>query len=206
MKNILFDVGANDGSKWFTELSNDQEDTFVYMFEPTPHLCNVIKQRYAQLKNWVLIEKAVSNFCGVSKFNIAANWDWGCSSLLDFNKDRINTWPANRTGPGGDLHFTDSVDAEVITLNSFLEANPHIDHISYLHIDTQGSDLNVLKGCTNYLHLVTKGQIEAAYNAPLYEGSPSYKECVDWLENNNFSSQVVNANHECDILFVRKES
>lgn len=204
MKKILFDVGANDGSKWLDTLSRDQETTFVYMFEPTPALQEVIKQRYEHLKNWTLVEKAVSNYRGVSKFNIAGHYDWGCSSLLEFNQDRINTWPSNRTDSHGDLHFTDSIDVEVITLADFLDNNLDITHIDYLHVDTQGSDLNVLKGMEKYIQIVNVGQIEAAYNAPLYDGSPSYIECKEWLEQNNFLADIVNMNHECDIIFTKK--
>jgi FkbM family methyltransferase len=204
-KRILFDVGANNGSQWFNELQQDQENTLVYMFEPTPRMCAIIKESYNNLKNWVLIEKAVSNFEGKATFNIAGRADWGCSSLLKFNEDRFNTWPGNRTSyEHGDLHFTDSVEVDVITLNSYLKENPHITQIDHLHIDTQGSDLNVLKGCTDYLNIIKVGNIEAALEAPLYVGSPGKDECVEWLRSNNFNIDAVTGGpHECDIHFSR---
>lgn len=200
MKRILFDVGANNGSRWFKELSSDQENTIVYMFEPTPYLCQMIKKSYSHLKNWFLIEKAVSNYEGISKFNIAGHFDWGSSSLLNFRDDIKQTWPKNRV----DLNFTDSIEVEVITLNSFVKNNPDITHINYLHVDAQGSDLNVLKGSSDILHLIEMGQIEAAYNAPVYVGSPTHNECLSWLQANNFNASVINANHECDIIFNKK--
>lgn len=200
MKKVLFDVGANNGSRWFNELSADQENTLVYMFEPTPYLCEVIRKSYAHLKNWVLIDKAVSNYEGKSKFNVAGHYDWGCSSLLTFREDVKETWPKDRS----DFNFTETIEVEVTTLNSFVKNNPSITHINYLHIDAQGSDLDVLKGSSDILHMIQMGQIEAAYNAPLYVGSPTHNECVSWLQENNFEANVVNANHECDILFKRK--
>ncbi len=200
MKRILFDVGANNGSQWFNELSNDQENTHVYMFEPTPYLCGVIKQNYSHLKNWALIEKAASNYTGVSTFNIAGHVDWGCSSLMAFREERKETWPADRH----DLNFTDSIEVEVITLETFLINNPDITYIDYLHVDAQGSDLNILKGLGDYINIVKQGAIEAAYNAPLYVNSPTHIECIQWLEERGFSTEVRNANHECDIIFVKK--
>lgn len=197
MKRILFDVGANDGSRWLDALAADQDNTLVFMFEPTPRLCGVIRERYKHLKNWTLVEKAVSNYEGMSTFNIAGHADWGCSSLMIFREDRTSTWPSNRT----DLNFTDSIDVEVTTLERFLNSNPTITHIDYLHIDAQGSDLNVLKGLKEYISIVKHGQMEAAYNAPLYTHSPSHIECVEWLENKKFTTEIHNANHECDIYF-----
>ena len=91
--NYLFDIGANNGDQWFNTLTQDQDNNFVYMFEPTPYLCSIIKSKYQNLKNWVLIEKAVSNFEGKTTFNIAGHSDWGCSSLFEFSEDLIETWP-----------------------------------------------------------------------------------------------------------------
>lgn len=203
-KTILFDVGANDGSAWLSHLNADQNNTLVYMFEPTPSLCSSIKNRYAGLKNWSLIEKAVSSFDGKATFNVQGIDNGGCSSLLAFSKDLAEKYPSTSLWA---LKHTHSIEVEVITLNYFLKQNPEIDHIDYLHIDAQGSDLNVLKGCSEYIDIVEKGQIEAAYNAPMYEGSPSYIECVDWLESKGFKVKVEFSGNaeECDIKFFRGE-
>jgi len=198
MKKILFDVGANNGSQWYNTLAADQNNTFVFMFEPTPYLCDVITEKYSHLKNWTLIQKAVSDYEGISQFNIAGHADWGCSSLMTFREERVHTWPSDRT----DLNFTDSIDVEVITLESFLKNNPEITHIDYLHVDAQGSDLNVLKGLGSYINIVAAGTIEAAFNAPLYDNSPTHTECIDWLKEKGFVSEIHNANHECDIAFT----
>jgi FkbM family methyltransferase len=201
MKVILFDLGANNGSRWFDILSSDQENTYVYMFEPTPQLCEVIKNKYKGLKNWTLIESAVSNYDGKALFNIAGHYDWGCSSLYNFRDDVNITWPIDRK----DFHFTEKIEVDVITLNTFLLQNPEITHINYLHVDTQGSDLNVLKGCSNYLNYIKKGNIEAALEAPLYDKSPTKDECVKWLIQNEFIIDAINGGpHECDIFFHNK--
>jgi FkbM family methyltransferase len=197
MKKILFDIGANNGNQWLNELAIDQENTFVFMFEPTPYLCGVILEKYKHLKNWILVEKAVSNYKGISQFNIAGHADWGCSSLMSFRQEREQTWPSDRT----DLNFTDTLDVEVTTLAEFLNDNPWVTHIDYLHIDAQGSDLNVLKGLGDFIDIVKQGQIEAAFNAPLYTDSPTHTECIEWLEAKGFTAEVRNANHECDIYF-----
>jgi len=206
--NYLFDIGANNGDQWFNTLTQDQDNNFVYMFEPTPYLCSIIKSKYQNLKNWVLIEKAVSNFEGKTTFNIAGHADWGCSSLFEFKEDLTETWPVkSRCGPNGDFHFTDKIEVDVITLNSFLKENPQIDKIDYLHIDAQGSDLNILKGASNYLNKIEKGSIEASCTAKLYKESVTKDECIEWLKLNGFKIDFFigdeNYGDEIDIIFSR---
>lgn len=201
MKTILFDLGANNGSRWYDTLVSDQENIHVYMFEPTPQLCKIIEEKYKTLKNWTLIQKAVSNFDGKTTFNVAGHYDWGCSSLYNFRNDVNITWPNDRK----DFHFTEKIEVEVISLNSFLLNNPQIQYIDYLHVDTQGSDLNVLKGCSKYLNYIKRGNIEAALEAPLYDKSPTKDECIEWLTNNGFIiDSVTGGPHECDIFFYNK--
>ena len=197
---ILFDIGANNGSRWFHELSLNQENTYVYMFEPTPYLCDVIKEKYKHLKNWFLIEKAVSNYNGKTTFNIAGHHDWGCSSLLEFKEDVDKTWYPHDPSH---FKFNDSIEVDVITLESFLNKT-NIPYIDYLHVDAQGSDLNVLKGLGYKINIVSKGVIEASSSAPLYKGSPTKGECISWLENHGFTKiKIIHDNQECDIEFER---
>jgi FkbM family methyltransferase len=204
----FFDIGANNGDQWFDILNQDQDNNFVYMFEPTPQLCEVIKTKYKNLKNWILIEKAVSDFNGKTTFNIAGSADWGCSSLFEFSEDLAQTWPdKSRLEPNGDFHFTDTIEVDVITLNSFLKDNPQIDKIDYLHVDAQGSDLNILKGSSDHLNKIQKGSIEASGIAKLYKGSVTKNECIEWLKLNGFKidffiGDEINGD-EIDIVFSK---
>lgn len=200
---VLFDVGANDGEQWFNELRNDQENTLVIMFEPSPDMVEKIKTKYKYLNNWVLVIACVSNFIGKATFNIGGSS--GVSSLLEFRDDIKNTWPEYRVK--GDLFVKEKITVDVITLDKFLLDNPNINKIDFLHIDTQGSDLNVLKGCEKHLNIIKEGQMEAAYNAPLYINSPNHTECIEWLENHNFVvKHVIGEGEECDIIFENKNN
>ena len=84
---IFFDVGANDGST-FLEMAKNQPNNLFYLFEPTPRMCEIIKSKIMDfnLNNFVLVEKAVSDFEGRAKFNVAGQADWGCRSLLNFSE------------------------------------------------------------------------------------------------------------------------
>lgn len=202
-KIILFDVGANDGQQWFNELSADQENTLVYMFEPNPSLCDIIKNKYKFLKNWNLYDYAVSNYNGVSQFYITDNADRGCSSLMKFRDGIEKDWHPNYFASGGNFEITSVIDVSVITLEQFMSSN-NIPYINNLHIDSQGSDLNVLRGLGEYIKVVHAGDLEAGDMSPLYESSPHKDECIEWLVQHGFKITNVTAPHlECNIYFEK---
>ncbi len=192
-----FDVGANNGSRFYDDLVKDQNDLKIYMFEPTPYLCGIIKEKYKDLKNWMLVEKAVSNFNGKATLNIAGESDWGCSSLLDWHPNKESTWP-KRDG----LTFTDKIEVEVIRLDGFIKEN-NIKTIDYYHSDCQGSDKLALEGLGEFSNIICRGQVESANESPLYEGSPQKEDFCEYLKSLGFKYNVINLFHECDIEFFR---
>ena len=89
-------------------------------------------------------------------FNIAGQWDWGCSSLYEFSDDIESKWP-NRP----DFKKTHSYTVPTITLYDFCNLYG-IDKIDFLHIDAQGSDYNVLLSLKDKISIVKEGTIEVA--------------------------------------------
>lgn len=200
MSKIIFDVGANNGHTFF---QNAIDGDIVYAFEPTPELINYIKKVISEknIKNYNLIEAAVSDFEGTSKFNIAGQGDWGCSSLHEFSENLDKTWPGR-----SDFKVTHVVEVKVIRMDNFIKKN-NIESIDYLHIDTQGNDLNVLKSFGNELHRVKEGVMEVPYSVFLYKNIPSKKECIDFLESNGFEITSVENNgglQEQNVYFKKR--
>lgn len=199
---IYFDVGANFGTTSIP-VAQSEPDTVVYAFEPTPQLVLSLMSRTSNLKNYNIVPCAVSDFNGEADFHIAGQADWGCSSLLKFSEDTSVNWP-ERT----DFKVTQTCKVKVITLKSFIEEK-NINSIDYLHVDTQGSDLNVLYGLEEYLSIVKEGAIEAA-NQPniLYQGQNTTQECVEFLIANNFEICGIYSNdhhnYEANIHFKNK--
>jgi FkbM family methyltransferase len=194
---IVFDVGANNGD---SNIHHAQEGHAVYAFEPTPELIEVIKSKTKHLPNYVLTESAVSNFIGTAKFNVAANCDWGCSSLHSFSDGLDQTWP------GRYFVHDKEITVKVTTLSKFLEEHPWIDKIDYLHIDTQGSDLDVLKGLGVKISIVQSGVCEASKPGyELYKGTDNDKDSVlKFLTDNGFQIEwVQNWSEEFNIKFKR---
>jgi FkbM family methyltransferase len=198
---IVFDVGANNGSS-SVPLAIENPTYLVFAFEPTPEMIEVIKSKIVGLENYVIVPKAVSDYNGTAEFNVAGNWDWGCSSLLKFSRKSQTDWPG-RT----DFHVTYKLNVDVIRLDTFIEENG-ITKIDHLHIDTQGSDLNVMKGLGQYLNIVSEGKMEAGTSDDvLYEGQNKLNDCIKFLLLNGFKVVDVNSNdvfcHEVNIVFKK---
>lgn len=185
---IIFDVGANDGSSHIgTALHNPNK--LVFAFEPTPRMIDIIKSKISHLKNYVLVEKAVSDFEGTSTFNVAGQSDWGCSSLLEFSNKSQTKWPG-RT----DFKVTDTIEVDVIRLDSFIKEKT-IPKIDYIHIDTQGSDLEVLKGMGDLINIVRAGVMEAGNEKDiLYKGQNTLKETIKFLNSKGFEVKDIVSN------------
>ena len=165
-------------------------------------MIGIIESRTSHFKNYNLIKKAVSNYEGKATFNVAGQCDWGCSSLLEFSDRSKVDWPG-RT----DFVVTQKIEVEVIRLDKFVKENS-ITKIDYLHIDTQGSDLNVLKGLGEQLSIVQEGAMEAASKPDiLYFGQNTQEECVDFLISKGFEITRIEINdpqqNEVNIYFKR---
>lgn len=203
MKKVYFDVGANNGNQ-FLNLSANDPNVEVFAFEPTPELQIIIESKVKNLPNYKLIKAAVSDYNGVSEFNVAGQSDWGSSSLLKFSKKSETDWPGR-----SDFKVTEKINVNVIRLDSFIEEN-NITSIDYLHIDTQGSDLNVLKGLGDKLKIVNGGVMEAATKKDiLYDNQNTVEECIQFLESNNFLIEKLESNdqfnNEVNIHFRKKK-
>lgn len=202
---IYFDVGANDGSSMLRYA--DDPNSTVYAFEPTPRMIDIIKQKTAHLPNYVIVPKAVADWEGKTTFFISGQADWGCSSLNTFNDDLDKTWPG-RT----DFKVTDSIEVDVIRLDSFVKEN-NINEIDFLHVDVQGSDLEVLMGLGEYLSIVKAGVIEmpTSHERKLYKNQKYLaNDAIKFLEDNGFFIDHVTANdyfnNEVNIFFQRKSA
>jgi FkbM family methyltransferase len=161
-RTLILDVGANQGTDGL-RLAQANPQLHVIGFEPTPQLVRLITQKVQQagLKNYTLVDAAAGAFDGRATFNIAGQGDWGCSSLNSFSEGLDKTWPG-RT----DFKVTERIEVQVLRLDSFL-AELDFESIAYLHCDTQGSDLDVLRGMGRFREQLQRGVIECASARPV---------------------------------------
>ncbi len=170
MMNII-EIGANDGGHTF-ELSKHSK---VWAFEPDPLNIKILKDKFINNKNVVIIESAVSDFNGTALFNIATNRM--SSSLNDLTEFSINNTK---------VRFENQINVDVVRMDTFIYENG-IDVIDYFHCDAQGNDLKILKSFGDKLSLIKRGKIEVSFGEELYKNvTNDLYSVVDFLKNNGF--------------------
>jgi FkbM family methyltransferase len=121
---MIFDVGANVGDTALAFRSHFPSAT-IHCFEPNSELAPHLKGLNANLN---VHSVAFSSRIGESGFN--------------------------KSGAATDLYsLTDDISGEIValdTIDNFCKSRS-IDHIHYLKIDTEGHDLEVLKGANSML-------------------------------------------------------
>jgi FkbM family methyltransferase len=179
---ILFDVGAKGG---ITDLIKLAPVTTVYAFEPNPeehkklltlkhpyHACNFY--------NLALGEKT-----GVTNFRIANKPSY--SSVLEFDQAQFkqhlalmplyDQWTKDFTTHKA---FPVSID----TIDHFCIAN-NISEINFLKLDTQGSELQILRSSNSILQHVHVIKCEVTFT-PVYKEQAFFSEIDIFLKQHEF--------------------
>lgn len=186
---VIIEVGANSGE----DTVRYAEQGKLYTFEPVPLMAENLKSTFSENNNVTVIQKAVSDFNGTSRFGISdptrgcANM--GCSSLNEFTDDIHSRW---RGRP--DFNHVEYIDVDVTRMDTFIEET-QITEVEYLHCDAQGSDFKVIQSFGDKLNILKAGRCEAANKVALYKGTDnSVYSIMMFLENNGFKITKLN-NH-----------
>jgi len=170
----------------------------VYSFDANPSAISMImdnqKPHNQNVKRLHCIQNAVSDFNGTTTFNSLPSHVRGSSSLLK---------PLGGPIPSGIAYSVIKVDC--VTLEKFSKDN-NIDCIDVLWIDSQGTELNVIKGLGDMLKTVKVIYAETGKKA-YYENHTMEKDITEYLESNGFEKQEKYDNGnmwEEDNLYIRK--
>jgi FkbM family methyltransferase len=133
----------------------------IAFFEPLPDLFDALRRRFENTEDVVLINRALGARNEVREMNIGRGGRESTSflrptTLYDgcFEEQRL--------------------PLEIVTLDSWVRTDPHGNEYNMLVTDTQGFDLEVLKGSQETLH-----QIEYIYTEVSnghYEGEPTVEQ------------------------------
>jgi len=128
---VVVDAGAGIGIFTVKAALQVGKSGFVYGFEPEPENFKLLRLNTSNLKNVKIFQKALWSSCGTKKLVIhAANWGG-------------HTFYPEYLRPD---HRLKTLNVETITLD---EAVKH--DVSFLKIDVEGAELEVLKGAKSTL-------------------------------------------------------
>jgi len=158
VKRVKLDIGLSDGAPQAAKWLEQESDLLVFGFEPNNNNIKNIRSRNSEWsttlhpkhinKRFYLIECALANVQDMfQKKFYYTKLDPGCSSLLKPKEFEIS----------------EEVSVQTWSLNHFFDLFPFetIPFIDFIKTDCQGSDIDVLKGCSRYLNKIAIYTCEA---------------------------------------------
>ena len=165
---VFLDVGANIGET-AREILYSYSNIKLYCFEPVLSTFEKLAQRFSNVSNVICLRLALSSTNGMAKMNIS-----GDSEMSYIVQQNTNS----------NSHAFEEVP--VSTLDQFCKEN-EIPHISFLKIDTEGNDLEVLLGSKRYLEnqKIDIIQVESGMHSS-NERHSSFEDMKELLESNKY--------------------
>jgi FkbM family methyltransferase len=165
---LIFDVGANDGFKTAVFLKLGAR---VVCVEPDPASVSLLRQRFSK-KPVAIVAMAASDVARTVQFHVASPGS-ALNTLSDKWIRALEDSHTSRFGP--DIRFEQSYDVHTVTLEQLIAEH---GRPSYLKIDVEGHELEVLRGLRQAIPLIS-------FELNLPEFRPEGLACVDLLEQIN---------------------
>ena len=191
-------VGANLGQERYIY---DYFMLDVIWFEPIPIIFNKLKENLREFPNQIAFKNLITDKDKKSyDFLIADNY--ASSSIFEFHLHK-SIWPS--------IKQNKKISLESLTLNTFFEKN-NIDPNNYdtIIMDTQGSELLVLKGAKNILKKIKFIKTEVS-DFESYKGCCQLKDIDKFMKRNGFKAVIKSCfkRHEAgnyyDVLYEKKK-
>jgi FkbM family methyltransferase len=202
----VLDVGANLG-QYRDFLRNDVGYTGrILSFEPIPDHAKAMQARAATDPRWEVYAEALGAAPGTATFNVMAGTQF--SSFLAPDASADDRFRAQNA-------VARSIDVPVRTVDAVMDqlragASPRA---VYLKLDTQGFDLEVLKGASASIDQFVGLQTEASVKA-IYAGAPRFTTSIETIEQLGFALSGMYPNNdghfpeliEFDCFFVARHA
>jgi len=177
----IVEVGSRTGEEAIM-MSKHFPDALIYTCECNPNTVDKCRENLKPYKNIIFCNQALGNKVEHKPFYSYVDNNDGASSFL-FRID-------------GDTTMKQTGILKINTLNNFIKKNK-IDNIDLLLLDTQGSELDIMKGLEEHINNVKYIIAEIPKQIPnwhylphgthsKYIDAPAYEEIIDYLEQNNF--------------------
>ena len=170
----VIDVGANEGQYRNFLRSEVGFAGKIESFEPLPRLAEQLRLKAITDPHWSVHARALGAAPGELTLNVMSSTDF--SSFLN---------PLHRQND--DPHYNEVIGSVVVpvsTIDAEFGGRPDLAR-TYLKLDTQGYDLEVLRGAERIIRTIPALQTEVSF-IPIYGGMPDYKEALSTLERHGF--------------------
>jgi FkbM family methyltransferase len=175
---LVVDVGANEG-QFAREIRRYSYDGEIISFEPTSAAYAQLVRASSRDRLWNVRQLALGERNMTQVMNVAALGVF--NSFLEtsaYCKEHFGPGSAGAKEETVAIRRLDEVLTEIIP--NLQQRRP------FLKVDTQGYDLEVLKGLGDSLRFFPALQCEVSM-IPLYDGSPHWTETISFLEKAGFA-------------------
>jgi FkbM family methyltransferase len=189
----IFDVGANIGQS-AKHYRKQCKSATIYSFEPVNSTYQELFKNTRHL-NINCFNIALGNESGQKQMNVSKEDQFCVSNTIvsgvsdlrhptDIDENLIEESKASKT-----MNLNHSITSENIkieTLNNFVSQN-NVTHINYLKVDTEGFDLEVLKGASNLIAEKKIDFIETEVSMnPTNEFHVAFEDIKEFLLNQDY--------------------
>ena len=172
---LLFDIGANTG-QYAKRTRNEGYKNKIISFEPLPDAYEKLLKNSKNDPLWIIHKRcALGSSIGETEINISQNSY--SSSILPMLQAHSSVAP--------DSGYIGKTKTEVITIDSIFDSYRKNNEKTYLKIDVQGFEKEVLEGLTLNLKNIFAVQLELSI-VPLYDKQELYKYFFSFFEKNGF--------------------
>ena len=177
---LVLDVGANEG-QYAKDIIDHGYVGDIISFEPLEHVHSSLQNNAKPHKNWhVAPVMAMGAESGQTKINVSQRSDM--SSILEIKPSTLEAL--------SNSEYTETNIVDVKAFDDIAKEYLKPSQNAFLKVDTQGFEMNVLRGAEKSLHSLKGIQLELSL-LPLYEGESLFHEITSWLYERGFESHLV---------------
>jgi FkbM family methyltransferase len=174
----VLDVGANAGQYHDFLRERVQYAGTIVSFEPLSRHVEALRERSRGDSNWHIEGYALGSREGSMQINVMVSDQF--SSFLEPDHDRVSDYAGLNVADHTETVAVRTLDGVLPGLRERLGFTR-----PYLKIDTQGFDIEVLRGGAKSLPAVKALQTEASVRR-IYKGMPRYTETIHYLDECGF--------------------
>ena len=175
---LVVDVGANKGQFYNFIRRKINYKGLILGIEPSKNDFHILENLSQLDSNFKVLNMACGSEVGSARLNISK--DTTMSSFYEIEDYSMRRFP--------NISYIESEEVKVETLAHILSNQSYLNSSSkiYLKVDTQGHDLQVVKGLGNWSKNIIGMQSEMSL-IPIYKNIPFYYDVLKYYQSQNFN-------------------